>query len=96
MNLGSFGQGPGTQDALQQAIQARSQGSRPVPQLNQTMQGSPQPPQVPQTGGEMATPTAKTPVTEAEIILKAFDSRLKTISKIEEANLAPKIPQAVG
>jgi hypothetical protein len=99
LNLGSFGQGqPGQpQDALAQAIAARSQGTQPVPALNQTMQGSPQPGQVPSApAGGMPTPQTKTPVTEAEIILKALDSRLKTISKIEEANLAPQNPQAMG
>ena len=90
MNLGSFGQGqPGQpQDALQQAIQARSQGTQPVPQLNQTMQGSPQPGQPPTTDIGSA-PQPKAPTTEAEIIVKALDSRLKSISEVEKGSVTP-------
>src|SRR3990167_7734081 len=101
-NLGQFGLGqPNAQDALQQAIQARSQGTS-VPQLNQTMQGSPQPGQapttaaVPQVGGAPTGGEPKAPTSESELIVKALDQRLRAISKVEEANLAPALAPAQG
>ena len=88
-SLGSFGQGTGSTDAIQQAISARQGQGSPVPALDQTLQGSPVSspiPPAPLTGitpqGQAETkPQVSNP--EVEIILKALSQRLSTISKIE-------------
>lgn len=81
-----MGIGYGSQDPLQAAIQSRMGGGAPVPQLNQTMQGSPQPSQ---PTGQAPTPidqpqgASKPPSSEAELIVKALSQRLGLISKVE-------------
>jgi len=85
-NMGQMGMG-GNQDALQQAIMARQSGAAPVPQMNQTMQGSPQP--SPVSGSAPmpidGQPAQKAPNSEAELIVKALSQRLGMISKTEQA-----------
>ncbi len=85
-NLGSFGNGQGNMSAeLQEAIKRR-----PAQTLNQAPGAMPAPPPQP---GQTPSPAAgaapqgqeKPIVTEAEMILKALDGRLKSISKVDQA-----------
>jgi hypothetical protein len=79
---------------LQQAIARRGglePGTKPSPSPTAVGQRAPQP--VPAAVGASpagSTGTEKPPVTEAEIILKAMDARLKAISTVEKAQLAPE------
>ena len=88
---------PGGQDALQAAFAARGMNGQPVGQLNQvTPQApsgpSPVPGQAPEMSGMGSPQTQSSPPSmgnptpsEAEIIIKALDSRLKMLGKIEGA-----------
>ena len=100
-NLGQFASnlGPDAQQAVQQAIARRQQGSQPVAQLSQVTPASqqgqtPQPPPIPQGApsavpqGVQAAPTP--PPSEAEIIEKALAQRLSSISKVEVAQTTPQ------
>lgn len=90
---------PGMGDALQQAIQARSQAT-PVPQLSQVSPGAPsaqgavptQAPTVSQTAN-LPSPQESTgsaqPNSEAELIIKALSQRMKAISDVEKAQTQP-------
>jgi len=87
-NMGSMGMGQGSQDPLQAAIAARQGGGTPVSPLNQTMQGSPQtvpPTEVPSMN--QGSTSAKTPSSEAELIIKALSQRLGSLSKVDQANV---------
>jgi len=77
--------------AVQQAIQARQQGGQQVPQLSQGATSQPQAPgqvssqaipagMAPQAQGQSAQP----PATDTQMILKAMDQKLRSISKVEE------------
>jgi len=93
-NLGSFSAGnQNAQQALQEAIMARSSGTSPVPQLSQNSQSQPaMPPPTPTT---QATPQGmpqppQSPVMpqqdpEAVLIEKALASRLSAISSLEKS-----------
>ena len=85
--LGSFGLGQGSTDAIQQAVSARQGQGAPVPALDQTLQGSPVSSPIPPAPISPITPDAQPKPQiqnpEIEIILKALTQRLGTISKLE-------------
>ncbi len=97
---GSFSSNdPNAQAAVKAAIQARSQGSQPVPQLSQT--GQQPSAQVPQPTPSVSapsqigpTPQVKPPATESELIIKGLTQRLSAISKVETASV--ETPQQPG
>lgn len=105
-NPGSFGAAIGGGDAIQQAMQRRGMGvgvtqqvSPASPNFDQSaapVSGAGQSPMpaVPQ-GSPPSTGSQGLPAGsfEADTIIKALDSRLKTLSKIDEAK---NIPQKLG
>lgn len=75
-------------NALQQAIAARSQTGVPTPQLSQTQEGAPAPmppaPSVtPPTASGMSAPQPK-PQSEEEIITKALIQRQKMLGNMKK------------
>lgn len=92
-NLGSALAGdPQAQQAIQAAIQARSQGAN-VPLAAQTGQQpsaqTPMPTSVAPQGAlpQEAQGAVKPPATEAELIIKGLTQRLSAISKVETASV---------
>lgn len=97
-NLGQFGMGANV-NPVQAAIQARQTGGAPVSALNQmsgaAQAGSSPAPQAPvgpapAMPAPQMSPTAQAPTSEAEIIVKALNDRLKSISKVEEFQSQPQ------
>ena len=91
--LGSFQAGsPDAQQAIQAAIQARQQQGQQVPQLSQGATSSPQPgsqvnsatPQAIPAGMGQGQASQTPPPTDTQMILKAMDQKLRSISKVEE------------
>ena len=107
-NTGSFMSPTGTSaDPIQEAMARRGAGGAPAT-AQSSMTQTPVPPQIPQTNpqispqtgsmGVNSTPIAGMPpqVKESELIIRALTDRLKTFSKIEEAQGIPPEPQVTG
>jgi len=111
-NRGSFGAAiaPGAGNLIMEALARRGVGASPTTAQSSISQ-TPTPPQVPQntspalpqspTTGISGQNVADMPpqTTEAELIIRALDSRLKSLSKLSEAQIIPQkppTPPAIG
>ena len=105
METGQFGMGQDV-SAVRDAMAARQQGGPPTPALSQVSGGAPSGPSPMAQGPAGPAPamgapapmgaSAMAPKSEAEIIVKALDQRLRAISKVEEAQSPKQAPVGGG